>query len=108
MAMDFKSRIRALQASLQQQRVEAMLVAHMPNVRYLCGFTGSSGALLVGPKTAELHTDGRYIIQAKEEAQGARVRIARGSAAIAAITKVAPRKATIAIESEHVTVAQRS
>src|SRR3954466_10711084 len=93
MAMDFKARIRSLQESLERNGVNAILVTHMPNVRYLCGFTGSSGALLVGPKTAELHTDGRYTIQGKGEAQGARVRIARGNAAIAAITKVAARKA---------------
>src|SRR3954463_1439709 len=98
MAMDFKARVRSLQESLERHRVDAVLVTHMPNVRYLCGFTGSSGALLVGPKAAELHTDGRYTIQAKKEAQGPRVRIARGNAAISALTKAAAPKTTIAIE----------
>ncbi len=40
MAMDFKARIRSLQESLAKHRVDAMLLTHMPNVRYLCGFTG--------------------------------------------------------------------
>src|SRR3954454_201555 len=107
MAMDFKARIRALQESLERHRVDALLVTHMPNVHYLCGFTGSSGALLVGAKTVELHTDGRYTIQAKEETRGAGVPIARGTPASPAITNTSRRKTTIGIESEHVTVVQR-
>jgi Xaa-Pro aminopeptidase len=105
--MEHKARIKALQQSLELQRLDAMLVTHMPNVRYLCGFTGSSGALLVTPETAVLHTDGRYTVQAKEEAQGARLRIARGSPSLAAILAIARRKATVGIEGDHVTVSQR-
>jgi Xaa-Pro aminopeptidase len=43
------------------------------NIRYLCGFTGSNGVLLVTSKDAFLLTDGRYINQAHEQVHGAKV-----------------------------------
>ncbi len=51
----------------------------MPNVYYLCGFSGDSGALLVEPAAVALFTDGRFTIQAKEETRGIRVHIHQGS-----------------------------
>jgi Xaa-Pro aminopeptidase len=56
--------------------VDAFLVSHLPNIRYLCGFTGSSGVLLVEPSRSTLYTDSRYIFQAYEEVFAARVQIA--------------------------------
>ncbi len=65
---------------MQQQGVESILVTHLPDVRYLCGFTGSNAALAVTAKRAAMFTDGRYTAQAKEETHGARVVIAKKSA----------------------------
>lgn len=62
------------------QRAESLLIAHLPDVRYLCGFTGSNAALAVTAKRAALFTDGRYTVQAREEVSGARVVIAKHSA----------------------------
>jgi Xaa-Pro aminopeptidase len=56
-------------------RGDAILVTHLPNITYLCGFTGSNGLLLVTPGTATLFTDGRYAIQAPEEVAGSGVRV---------------------------------
>ncbi|HVV75548.1 MAG TPA: Xaa-Pro peptidase family protein [Mycobacteriales bacterium] len=45
-----------------------MLVSRPENVRYLSGFTGSNGALLVGREVSPvLATDGRYVLQAGAE-----------------------------------------
>jgi Xaa-Pro aminopeptidase len=61
------------------------LVTNLPDVRWLCGFTGSSAALVIPcpsrkatPKArrAVLFTDGRYIAQANAEAVGSQVVIA--------------------------------
>ena len=41
-----------------------------PDVRYLTGFTGSSGAVALAGGRAALFTDGRYTTQAKAEAAG--------------------------------------
>src|SRR6476469_5737395 len=106
--MDHKARISNLQQSLRRHRIDALLVTHMPNVRYLCGFTGSSGALLVSSSGAVLHTDGRYTVQAKQEVRGARVRIAKGSPWLAAMASVAGRTIALGFEADHITVSQRT
>jgi Xaa-Pro aminopeptidase len=73
-------RLRALRAAMAKDGVKALLVTHLPDVRWLCGFTGSNAALAVTAKKAVLFTDGRYTVQAKEETRGARVVIAKKSA----------------------------
>lgn len=56
-----------------------MLVSDLINVRYLSGFTGSNGALLVfaDDRGAVLATDGRYRTQAAAQAQGLEIAIER-------------------------------
>ena len=56
-----------------------MLVTDLINVRYLSGFTGSNGALLVFADDREpvLATDGRYRTQAAAQAPGLEVVIER-------------------------------
>ncbi len=48
-------------------KIDALLVSAPPNVRYLSGFTGDNGLLLVTPESQTLFTDPRYTIQAAEE-----------------------------------------
>jgi Xaa-Pro aminopeptidase len=64
--------------------VEALLVTHLPDVRYLTGFTGSNAALAVFGRRSVLFTDGRYTAQAKAEVQGSRVVIVKQGAMAAA------------------------
>ncbi len=78
--MNHLGRIRALRGQMKKFGVESVLVTHLPDVRYLCGFTGSNAVLAVTAKRAAMYTDGRYIAQAKEETSGARVAIAKKSA----------------------------
>jgi len=82
--MDHSSRIRLLQFALLKNKLDLLLVTHLPNVRYLCGFTGSAGALLVRDRGVTFFTDGRYIAQARAEVCGARVVIARKAPFLAA------------------------
>jgi Xaa-Pro aminopeptidase len=78
--MNHSRRLRNLRRSMKEQGVEALLVTHLPDVRYLCGFTGSNAALGVSGSRAALFTDGRYTVQAKEQTMSARVSIAETSA----------------------------
>ena len=66
--------------AMTEQEVEALLVTHLPDVRWLGGFTGSNAALAVTGTKAALFTDGRYTTEAREETRGARVVIAKKSA----------------------------
>jgi Xaa-Pro aminopeptidase len=79
--MNYAGRQKKLCAALCARRVDAFLVTHLPNIQYLCGFSGSAGVLVVcagqhGARTT-FYTDGRYTQQAAEEVQGAKVVIAR-------------------------------
>jgi Xaa-Pro aminopeptidase len=104
--MDFRGRQANLRAELGQQKVDALLVTHLPNVRYLCGFTGSAGVLLAAHRPV-FFTDGRYAEQASVQVKDARVVITKGSrlASIAAACMKSGAK-RVGIESEHVTVAE--
>ena len=64
--------------------VDGLVITALPDIRYLCGFTGSSGALAFAGGRAVLFTDGRYTEQATKEARGTRLVIAKGSPAVAA------------------------
>jgi Xaa-Pro aminopeptidase len=72
--------MRLLRAAMAKRKIAALLVTHLPDVRYLCGFTGSNAALALTGKHALMVTDGRYTAQAAQEVLGAEVRIAKGSA----------------------------
>jgi Xaa-Pro aminopeptidase len=71
--MSLSGRRRRAVAAAKAAGVDALLVTHLPDVRWLCGFTGSNAALVVGAGEARLFTDGRYTAQAKAEAAGVRV-----------------------------------
>ncbi len=60
----------ALRAGLADAGLDALLVTDLPNLRYLSGFTGSNGALLVtgDDEHSVLCTDGRYLTQSAEQA----------------------------------------
>ncbi len=62
-----RDRLRALLAA--DGAAEVLLVTHLPNVRYLTGFSGSNAVLAVGVDGSDLFgTDGRYLVQAAEQA----------------------------------------
>ena len=78
-------RRRRVAAAVKKAGAGALLVTHLPDVRYLTGFTGSSAALIVKGSRVTLFTDGRYTTQAKAEVDGATVVVAEKSAVIAAV-----------------------
>jgi Xaa-Pro aminopeptidase len=69
--------------------VDALVVTHGPDVRYLCGFTGSSGAVALAGTRGVLFTDGRYTTQARSEVAeaggGVRVAIDKRPPAVRAV-----------------------
>jgi Xaa-Pro aminopeptidase len=76
-ADEFALRREIVASGLAARGIDALLVAFSPNLRYLTGFTGSNGALLVLPGKSLLFTDPRYTIQARREVTCG-VRIAKG------------------------------
>src|ERR1700688_4185790 len=110
--MDFLARQQQLRNQLPANRVDALLISHLPNIRYLCGFTGSAGLLLVDETLSFFFTDVRYDTQSREEVKGAKVVIGPKAVLSALAESLGRRKKrrkgwTIAIESEHLTVAEK-
>lgn len=91
--MSYPRRREALRERLRQSELDALLVTDSLNVRYLTGFTGSNGALLVhadGDEASVFCTDGRYRTQSQRQVPDLRRLIERSCV---------PRLATLAAEA---------
>jgi Xaa-Pro aminopeptidase len=69
----FAQRRRALQRRIADRGLSGIVSTNPADWYYLAGFTGEAGALVVLRKGAALVTDGRFLVQAKEETSGIRV-----------------------------------
>jgi Xaa-Pro aminopeptidase len=83
--VDHLRRIGLLRRRLTKAGLHGLLVTHLPDLRYLSGFTGSSAALAITRRAARLFTDGRYVAQAAEEVSAAEVEIVHSSPSVAAV-----------------------
>ena len=111
--MDFQARQKKLREHLAITRFDALLISHLPNIRYLCGFTGSAGLLLVEESGSVFLTDVRYDTQAHEEVGSAKVVIARKTplTAFGELLSVRRKRArgwTLGLEAEHFTIAEKN
>jgi Xaa-Pro aminopeptidase len=71
--MDYEGRIGRLRDAVSKAGVDGLLVTNLTNVRYLCGFSGSNGQMLVTPSAAVFFTDPRYRARAGQLVEGADV-----------------------------------
>lgn len=78
--MSVEERQRRLRERLAADGVPALLVTNLVNVRYLTGFTGSFGELLITTDASAdvLATDGRYAEQAAAQVSGVQVAVLPG------------------------------
>ena len=104
--MTHTQRRDTLKARLRAGGLDALLVSDLTNVRYLSGFTGSNGALLVfaDDREAVLATDGRYRTQAAEQAPGLEIAIDRAVAHHLAWVAAGAGAGRLGFESHVVTV----
>lgn len=115
------ARTAAFRRRLRRQHSPAALITHLPNIRYLCGFTGSSGMLALTANQAAFFTDGRYLEQAGREIEGTEIVI--GKSALEGATlwlkqclgsttvfqsrgRHGERASAVAYEGSHLTVSQ--
>lgn len=62
-----KNRVAAARGYLERLRLDALLFSNLSNIRYLTGFTGSEGALILWCDDGCFLTDSRYSTQALSE-----------------------------------------
>lgn len=108
--MNYVFRQKKLAELLRRQGLDALLITHLPNVRYLCGFTGTAGVILfqVSQRThkAAFYTDGRYDQQAHEEVQSAKVVVGKKSAFVEGCEAALKAKTrTLGFEAEQLSFA---
>jgi len=60
------ARLSRVRESVRALGIDALVVTHLPNIRYLTGFAGSAGAALVLPRACRLIVDFRYVTAATE------------------------------------------
>ena len=68
-----ETRLERLRADLIAEEIDALLVTNLTNVRYLTGFSGTNGQVLVSPQAALFFTDPRYEARAATLVDGAEV-----------------------------------
>ena len=86
-ANEFESRRQTIADGLAERKLDALLVSFSPNLRYLSGFTGSNGSLLLMPGKSILFTDPRYQIQVARETT-CQVRIAKGTLVVDVLSAI--------------------
>jgi Xaa-Pro aminopeptidase len=109
--MNFAARQKKLREHLGITRFDGMLISHLPNIRYLCGFTGSTGFLLVEESGSTFFSDARYDTQARAEVKASKVVIARKPLYQELAEWMGARRkkkggSAIGVEGDHMTVAE--
>ena len=85
---------------------DAFLVSSLVNVRYLSGFTGSNGLLLISGNNDFLFTDSRYIEQGREQTcDQITVSLTSGFSAIEEVSRLYSLT-NVAFESDHLTYSE--
>lgn len=104
-------RLAGLRERIRGARLDGILIGHLPNVRYLTGFSGSSGLLLAMlDGSASLVTDFRYEEQGTAELPpDVDLRIARDGLfpELAALLEAGLSPLRLGFEAEHLTVRDR-
>src|SRR5919198_2183448 len=99
------NRISSARGCMEKFGVDFLLFLNLVNIRYLVGFTGSDGALVIGREDAWFLTDSRYTTQATMATAGCRVvEYRRKLDGIASLFQE-QAAARVGFEAEHATVA---
>jgi Xaa-Pro aminopeptidase len=69
----YETRQKNCRKILGAHHLDGILFSSLENIRYLCGFTGSDGALVITQNESFFLTDSRYWTQADEEVKGSRI-----------------------------------
>ena len=71
--MRYADRQDRILAGMAEQGIDALLITNLTNVRYVCGYVGSNGSVLLSATGRLLFTDFRYLQSAREQTRGVEV-----------------------------------
>jgi len=97
------NRIKKLQSILEKESLDLFLVNFLPNVRYLTGYTGTNGLVLISPNGSLFLTDFRYKEQASEQVKQLKVVIAERELILSlpTLSLLKPKRLKLGFESNH-------
>ncbi len=98
-----KNRIKRLQRILAKENLDLLLITFLPNVRYLSGYSGTNGMILISPQNALFLTDFRYQQQAKEQVKDLEIKIVKRDlfSSLPSISLLAGKRIRLGFEAEH-------
>ncbi|WP_138753394.1 M24 family metallopeptidase [Paenibacillus sinopodophylli] len=96
-------RVKRLRQLMEEHRFEAILIGSEYNRRYISGFTGSSGMVLITPNKSYLLTDFRYRSQAPQQAEGFQI-VEHGASPLVDVRDILSEEklSKLAFEQDHV------
>ena len=103
-SLGVKGRIQRLRRLIAGEGIDGMLITDLSNIRYLCGYSGSNGAMLVTPRSAWFYTDFRYKEQVRTEVRGCRSRVLARGLLLDFPTEHIAGIRTVGVESHHLTL----
>lgn len=103
----FEKRLQKLRQELQARNLDAFIITHPPNRRYVSGFTGTDGTLFITGDKVALITDFRYVEQAQKESPAFELVEATPDILAQSLSDLATavRAKRVGFESHHVTFA---
>ena len=108
---NYETRRNRLLRKLKEASVDSLLVTGPSNVRYLTGFSGSSGWLFLSSSTTVILSDTRYETQLADECPGLDAEIRDAASTLddhAARVIAKARVKRVGIEADYVTLSQHS
>lgn len=100
-------RVERLEARIAARELDLLLVSDLANVRWVTGFTGSSGAAVVGGGTRAFVTDFRYLSQSAEQVPGFAREIASADL-LAGVARVLPGEGALHLGFDDANVSVKS
>jgi len=106
---NFSERRNKVRRAIVKQKLDALLITNPLNLRYLTGFTGGSGSLLLQPGGDTILSDPRFTIQIEEECPDLEAVIRpRSESTSKTLSKLLGKNTgKLGIEAESVTIAQQ-
>lgn len=102
------ARLEKIREQVGLRSADGLLLTHLPDIRWACGFTGSNALLVVGPDASHFLSDGRYAEQARREVAHAEVHIpGYGLLAHAERERLVP-PGRVLFQAEHVSFKQHA
>ena len=101
----YSNRLEKVRNRYSSHGIDGIYITNITNVRYITGFTGSAGSVLITNDKAYFITDGRYTEQSRQQIQNCEILITQKTHIDCIFTnKLIPSNTKMGIESNHITL----